>query len=209
MIEALNESPKMPRFIFFILDRDLILQANHYRFGVHIILDKVLPWLLKKIEKAILMRREDLKSKCIGSVGHEPRTFWIKMIQRPMIKNHPFNYYNNTVNLRKKFNMILEDLLARTKNSHIIDTADIFDDYTHFDYQGNLSAEGKKQFWLHVDKQFKKFDRGESDLMPRSQPTLRQAQKKKKSSTSTTSDGEHGNNHQKESYSNYNQDRYQ
>ena len=154
LIEALNKTPKLPRFIFVVLDRDLLLNADHYRFGMHIILEDIIPWLIKKIEKAIYMRREDLKLKCVGAVGHDPRIFWVKMIQRPLIKNHAFQFYNNTVNLRKKFNNILENHLARTKNAHIISMEDVFDQFTHFDKKGNLSQEGKTLFWDTVDKEF-------------------------------------------------------
>ena len=166
LIEGLNEKERLPRFIFVIPDRDIILQANHFKYGMHIILEDVLTWLVKKIEKAIFMQREDLKSKCLGAVGHDPRIIWIKMIQRPLIKNHVYNHYNNVVNLRRKFNNTLEEVLLKAKNSHVIDPEDALDMYTHFDNLGNLSAEGKKQFWKHIDNQFKRYDRGEIDLKP-------------------------------------------
>ena len=209
LLEAMNEDAKLPRFIFVLLDRDLLLQANHFKFGVHIILDEILPWLIKKIEKAILRRREDLKAKCIGAVGHEPRVIWVKMLQRPLIKNHQFQHYNNVVNLRKKFNNTLEDLLARTRNAHIIDPAEILDEYTHFDSRGNLSPEGKKIFWQFVDSEFKKYDRGESDLMPRKIFQKKKKQKQKKSPNDernwNTTPGKYQDEYEKD----YNHDDYE
>ena len=103
------------------------------------------------------------------------------MIPRPLIKNHPtFHAYNNVVNLCKKFNNCLEDILAFTKNSHIIDPCGIFDDYDHFDNLGNLTSSdydhfdnlgnltssGRTMFWKFIDSQMKRFDRKEIELLP-------------------------------------------
>ena len=47
-----------------------------------------------------------------------------------------------------------------------MDTTGIFNSYHDFDNQGNLSANGKKEFWKFVDQTMKKFNRGEIDMMP-------------------------------------------
>ena len=177
LVEGLNKYARLPRFIIVIPDRDLIIQANHFSFGMNIIIEQQIKWLMKKFERAFQMRRVDLKDKCLGSVGHEPRIIWVKMIQRPLIKGHQYKYYNNIVNLRRKFNRTIDEYTAVTRNTHVIDTSDAFDEYVHYDHLGNLAHEGKSQFWRLIDGEFRKYDKGEVDLLPETM------QRKGKSST--------------------------
>ena len=182
LIEALNKYARLPRFIFVIPDHDLVIQANHFKYGMNFILEDQLNWLAKKIEKALYMRRVDLKDKLLGAVGHEPRVIWVKMIQRPLVKGHTYKYYNNVVNLRRKFNTILDEMVSVTRNTHLIDPTDAFDDYVHYDHLGNLAHEGKFQFWRVIDSEFKKYDKGDSDLLPANRPRGTPQKKKKKKS---------------------------
>ena len=106
VIEGVNRNIKLPRFVIFTPDCDLIVHANFYDYGVQIVFDRMISWIMKKIEKIILNRKEELKEKCPGAINHEPRFMWVKMITRPFIKDHPIKDYNNTVKLRQKFNGI-------------------------------------------------------------------------------------------------------
>ena len=187
LVEALNAKAHLPKYLIVIPDRDLILQAGHFNQGLNHILDKDVLWLTKQIDRAFTVRREDLKTKCSVAVGDEPKIIWIKMIPRPLIKNHIFQFYNNVVNLRKKFNNCLEDILAFTRHTYMIDPCGIFDDYDHFDNLGNLTANGRSTFWKFLDSQFKKFDRDEIDLLP----AWKAAASLKKSAKFTRKDNHH------------------
>ena len=89
------------------------------------------------------------------------------MIPRPYIKNHPVKFFNNTVNLRIKFNDTLNDCAAGRKNSHIIEfPRDHFNDFKDFDHLGRLSYEGKLHYWRFINNQIRKYDNGDLDLLP-------------------------------------------
>ena len=109
LIEALNKKAHPSCYLLVVPDWDLILQANHFIFRIKIILEKQIPWFIKQIERAFTIRKEDLRSKCWGAVACDTRIVWIGMIECPLIKNHPFSHFNNTVNLRKKFNGLLQE----------------------------------------------------------------------------------------------------
>ena len=166
VIEGLNDKTHLPRYILICPDRDLLQHANHFLFGIHIILEKIVPWLVKEIEKMLKIRKEGLKDHLLGATGPDTKLIWVSMIERPLINHHPSKIYNNTVNLRRKFNSTLQNELAITKNSFYIETEGIFDSYTDYDHFGNLTSEGKKHFWKYVDTSIKKFEKGESRLLP-------------------------------------------
>ena len=73
--------------------------------------------------------------------------------------------YNNTVNLRKKFNTALEDAITGANNPRIIHTSSILQLSQDFDFTGELTDAGKKIFWQHIDDQF---DIGKINLQPQS-----------------------------------------
>ena len=144
------------------------MDVNFYEFGCYEVLEIMVNWLVSAIDKAIHLHREDLKRKRPGAVGHELHVIWVSMIQRPLIKHHVNADYNNCVNLRKKFNGILESTIAASNNPHFIDTEGIFQD-RDFDFQGNLAQDGKRVFGNHIDHTFKRFDtdRDKFHLKPR------------------------------------------
>ena len=167
VIEGINKNEKLPRFIIITPDSDLITHGDFFTYGVKIIYDEMIYWLMKKIEKALTTRKEDLRSKCLGAVGHDPRVIWVKMISHPYIKNHPVRNYNETVKLRQKYNDSLDSMAAKMRHTHVIEHPyGYFNSFYDYDHLGRLTYKGKQQFWRHIDNEFKKYDRNEIDLLP-------------------------------------------
>ena len=66
VVEALNKDNKLPTYILMVPDRDIILQFIHKR-EVHAIIDQGMAWLAKKIDHAITLRRNALRSSRTGT----------------------------------------------------------------------------------------------------------------------------------------------
>ena len=68
--------------------------------------------------------------------------------------------------LTRKFNNILEEVVAGDPHSHIL-KVQVDDHNANFDRAGNLSAFGRIKYWLNLDAQIRDFDRGKTELQPR------------------------------------------
>ena len=140
------------------MDRDLILQVDQFAPGTLFILEQILHWLAKNLDRAISIKRELLQDRCPGSVGKEPKIIWIQMINCPFIKRHPFFTYNLVVELRKQFNKLLIQEAKKSKYSLVMSISDLTGDLSNFNEYGNLTFEGKCQFWKQVDLQIRKLE---------------------------------------------------
>ena len=141
-----------------MLDRDLILQTNFYQPGVILILERELEWLFKNIDRALESYREALIAKNIGSVEGETKILWIQMLKHPFIKFHPFPNYNSVVEMRLKFNRLLQQEVKKSHYTLAIDP-DIEFSMENFDSFGNLTFGGKVKFWRYIDVEFIKIDK--------------------------------------------------
>ena len=141
LVTALNTPPYvLPRYILIIIDRDLITNAELYDYGVSRTLEDTLKWILINIDQTIETRKEDLVEKrpCAVSTTSEPRLVWINMIK------HPDNSMNKQVySLSRKFNEILERVIAGNKRSHYL-KLELPLTSQNFDYTGNLSQIGQQ-----------------------------------------------------------------
>ena len=167
IVEGLNEYIRLPRYVFIILDCDIIVHTNFFAFGVRTILEKEVTWLMKQMEHAFLSRRDALKAKSLGAAGKYPKIIWIKMLPRPYVKSHPIKFFNNTISLRQKYNEIIETTALSMQQVFIMEIEKKFTEQTNnFDQLARLTFQGKKAFWQNFDYQFKRFDRGEIQLPP-------------------------------------------
>ena len=93
------------------------------------------------------------------------------MINRPLIKNHPFHTYNYVVELRSSFNQALQCQVRKAKYTLVCEMPDETLTANTFDSTGNLTYEGKKSFWSHVDNQIKHYELiSHTALMPWMKP---------------------------------------
>ena len=162
LVEALNESLRLPRYILVMLDRDLIANADLYDYGVSCTIKDTLKWILINTNHAIEKHKLDLIRKRKGAVSSasEPRLIWITMLKRP-----DYSMNKRIFSLARKFNNILEDVIAGNKRSHILK---VHVDHTrvHFDRNGYLTPAGRIAYWKYIDSEMSKFDRGQTELKP-------------------------------------------
>ena len=128
LVHALNEKPMqdtegriignahfLPRFIVVIPDWDLVKHIGHYKFGISIIAEKLLKWIVSAMERAVKTRRDDLARIKKGAViASEPKIVWVKMIDQP-------GCFDKALAIQSKFNTILENILADFTNHYIVD----------------------------------------------------------------------------------------
>ena len=86
LIDALNVNNHLPKYIVVIPDRDVLDSVNIWDYGARKEINEHICWLLKRISRSLMSRREDLIKKCPGSVDdlNPTRVVWIKMLTRPM-----------------------------------------------------------------------------------------------------------------------------
>ena len=166
LVDAINETKSfhLARYVVIVLDADLIINAKVYDFGVSHTFEDLLKWLLININRTIELRKDDLLKKRPGAVSttSEPRLVWTLMVKRPESANkHIFA-------LTRKFNQIMENVVAGDKRSHVL-TPEVPTDNRHFDRFGNLTAIGHETFWKSIDSIMKDFDHGETELVPNGQ----------------------------------------
>ena len=163
LVEALNECCRLPKFIVFIPDKDLIINMEANNFCAEWVMGAILHYMIKQIDLYIECRKQDLMDKRIGAlVEDHPKIVWIRMLKRPQHLTSESAVYS----LCGKFNSILEERLLDSKHdNHYIISILIPDD--QFDPQGNLLSASKSTFWKEFNRDMKKFDNGEITLNPR------------------------------------------
>ena len=89
----------MPKYIIFLLDKDLIEAVQFGSFGCKTIFEQTLNWLASNMEQVLKIRKDDLKSKRAGSLLEEdqPKIVWVKMVIRPFIKGTKKDMYLHNV----------------------------------------------------------------------------------------------------------------
>ena len=163
-IQGLNARPRLPKYLVFIPDRDLIDSIGYYGYGVTDVYVSCMFWLISQIDKCVKCRRAGLFDRKPGALSLDsPKVIWIKMLKRPYNGRQQFD---QVMALRNRFNNALEEALAQyTKSQHYILSIKVDED--DFYRNGELTEEGKRDFWREVDSCLKRFDREEINLKPR------------------------------------------
>ena len=106
----------------------------------------------------------DLLEKKPGAItGFSPKIIFVKMIHR-VGHFHPDSKMFNISKFRPKFNDSLNDAIAKI-DQYILTIASC-STYEHFDIDSNLSAKGKRSFWLELDDLIDRFERNKVKLLP-------------------------------------------
>ena len=165
VVGGLNDRVRIPRYIMFIIDSEILEAVDHNNFGIQQILSETLDWLARNVDKVIDLRREDVRMKRPGAISSsgEPRLIWTKMVVRPIIQDPTKGHlYAQS----RKFNDILEETVQKYKHSHIMELKVPAEEGRLFDKWGNLSGLGRDRYWSSLIQQLKQFDRAETDLRP-------------------------------------------
>ena len=164
LVAALNDEANihLPRYLILILDADLIQAANIYDYGAVEAFEDNLKWLLINISEGIELRKKDLIYKRHGAVltNTEPWLIWVTMLRRPGNTT-----WKEIFSLTRKFNLTLENVIARDPRSHIL-KVHVDGNGEFFTDDGNFTEAGLAQYWRSVDAEMADFDHGKTDLQP-------------------------------------------
>ena len=84
LIEALNERPKLPKYILLVPDRDIINETKAYGFGASYVLGSAVYFLIRQMEMLLSRRKVDLQDKKPGAIASQDTKFiWVRMLKRP------------------------------------------------------------------------------------------------------------------------------
>ena len=174
LVKGINEStpPHLPRYVVILLDKDFIENIRIFDYGVSEAFETMLKWLLININNMIEVRKSDLIAKRPGTVStsSKPRLIWVQMLKQPESSSHREIY-----SVTRKFNNILEKIIAGDKRSHIFKLL-IEGTPAHFDDWGNLMPRGKQMYWKVLDSTLRDFDLGVTELKPFHNSTIREVQ---------------------------------
>ena len=163
LIEALNEK-RLPKYILILQDKDLITNMKTSRIEVGYVMGAIIYYIIKQIDLLVDRHKTDILDKKPGACCDEhPKIVWVRMLKWP--KQEFSVEVHRAISLRGKFNSILEERLLNAKGSHHI--MSILVDMKEFDMWGDLTTNGKYDFWREVDRAMKKFDLNEITLNPR------------------------------------------
>ena len=151
LIEALNDRKRLPRYIMVIFDKDLLIAIKREtsKFNTGIVISATIHYIVQQSNILIERRKIDLFDRKPGALlPVDPTFIWIRMLK------HPQGGFNQEVTaLRGKFNSILEERLFNGKDDkHCIMSIDIHQE--DFDLIGNLSSNGKHDFWHEINLGF-------------------------------------------------------
>ena len=166
VIEGINAKDHLPKYVFVIPDKDILQAMKFWDFGLHILLKGAIKWVVNNITRIFATRREELRHQRAGAVssrGSEPRLIWVKMIPRPT-DSRRISKLKSFMLLAWKFNNLLEEVVALDRHSHIMSIQLPADD---FNISGDLTSQGRYDYWMDFLSQFRKFDKAEIDLRAR------------------------------------------
>ena len=166
LIEGLNKRPRLPRFVLFLVDNDIMDEMNTWEPDSVVIknFNTILMWLGWQVNILFKRRCLDLSDRNPGAVfGNDPRIIWVKMLRRTEF--YPLNSrLGKMCAICTKFNESMNMAVAR--NEHYIMNVTTCTSKHHFNVCVGLSEAGKKAFWREVNHLMEHFDRNEIQLLP-------------------------------------------
>ena len=164
-LKGMNARKKLPRFIVFVMDKDLIANANYFGFGASLVLERIFEWLMKKVNANIQRRKADLFNIKPGALAlTSTKVIWVRMIKRPYGSIWEFD---KVFALCNRCNNAIENVLACANPQQYILSIKV--DENDFHLNGELNDQGLKSFWNEIDTCLQLFDHDKINLKPKKQ----------------------------------------
>ena len=144
---------------------DILRFLDHYEYGISVLSGKCINWVVTNMERAIESRKEQLKRQKPGAVvPSEPKFIWVKMFNK-------VNGQSKMLAVRKRYNNVLEDILATRKHHYIMDVNEVMAKTDNFTSNNFINVRGKETFWREIDRQLELFDMQCLSLKPQARST--------------------------------------
>ena len=157
LIDALNKNDRMPKYIIFLLDKDIIGDLKSIEYGATKNLANIVNWLARQCDILIHRKKLQISEKKPGaSMGRNfPVCIFTTMLRRLEMFNRESNIARACA-MRPKFNEIINEAAAcqnyKVMDIHSCNTLD------HFDRWGELTSKGKAVMWYEIDDLMERFD---------------------------------------------------
>ena len=162
-IEGMNGRPRLPRFLVFIMDKDFIQNINFFGFGATRVMEIVLTWLVKEVNKCIKRRKTDLFNVKPGAISlDQTKIVWVKMIKRPY---GGMSEFDQVFALRNRFNNAIDNVLQDTKPINYVLSIQV--DEHDFYPNGELTEQEQRAYWKEVNDCLALFDQDKINLKPK------------------------------------------
>ena len=168
--KAMNTKTLLPKRIIMLPDKDVLYNLPTYGYSVKQLLKREINWMLRKIERGIESRRDNLKKLQPGSVVDETCMIWVKMIPRPRSDDLELI---KILKLRRKFNETLEDALTEKSSMYIMNIHSMTEQ-NYFTTRGRLTKSGQVQLWMEINHHLKEFDEDKRAFIPIKQKNYKQ-----------------------------------
>ena len=104
--EAMNQNIHLPRFVIVVPDWDILKYINHVGYGLSMMTDKSLNFIITAMECLIAACKDELRRRRLGAIApNEPKIIWINMTDHHEVRD-------KTLAVRNKFNKVLEEILS-------------------------------------------------------------------------------------------------
>ena len=199
LVQALNDNQRLPKYIIMFPDKDILTSLHKNNINAALVMGSTIHYLIKQIDSLLSRRTQQLEVRKPGALlPEETKIIWVRMLKRPSHGSDDTPWddispYQAALNLRSKFNSILEErLFDGNGEAHRIMSIEV--NQREFDITGFLSSIGKEDFWKEIDAAMYKFDQGKITLNPRKPSTSKKPSHSK--SADRRRDGTH--NHKRD-----------
>ena len=162
LIEALNENDRLPKYIVFLMDKDVVGDLKTFDFGVTKNLANIVNWLTRQCEIVIRRKQLQIMEKKPGAITEKQPVLIYATMLRQLEQFQHNSKLAAVCSMRNKFNEILNEAIVRQNNKIMHLKSCITLD--HFDCMGNLSSKGKSEIWYEIDEIIERFDKGDPKM---------------------------------------------
>ena len=160
LIKASNDTLKLPRFIVVIPDDNIMKPLRYKKEDFKELVHESLSWIIRQMFRTIKAKKDFLRRRKPGVIlAGEPKTVWVKMIDR-------INGRSKALAMRNKYNLELEKALDGKEQHYILDVSAEMEEPGFFDQFNQLNDFGKTNYWIEIDKQLELFDKHRILLKP-------------------------------------------
>ena len=145
-ISAINAKSVLPRFVVFVIDKEIMEFVEYGGFGVSTLYGTILESLIKKVHATVEKVKSKLPAKAIKQ--DQPHIYWT-----PAITHQGFQ----DMELRNKYNLCLHSIVKLYPNMRVIKLKNYWDfnDNNLILPNGQISAMGKGSIWKSIDDALK------------------------------------------------------